>query len=183
MSSNPEKTLKRILSISHLDGRSVTFIAGVSTVLSLCFFDWFGGIIGGLVTFAGLYELRGRKRLLAGDAEGMTNLVRAQLLILATVWVYSVICLVTFNEAKSASDMAAALGGYGMDARELGPYVKKLNQITYLTVIVVTLLFQGGLARYYHSRRAIVAQALADRAAAAAALAARPTPPPVPPLA
>lgn len=176
MASNPEKTLKRVLYISHLDGRSVTFIAGISTVVSLCFADWFGAVVGGLVTFAGLYELRGRKRLIGGDSGGMTNLVRAQLLILGTVWVYALICLLTFNEAKSASQLAAA---FGMSSSELGPFLKKSNTVLYSTLIGVTLLFQGGLARYYHSRRAAVAQALAAQAASNA----RPTPPALPPVA
>ena len=175
MPTKPEKALKRILTISRLDGRSVIFIAGLSTLLSLCFLDWFGVIIGGLVTFAGAYELRGHKRLLSGNADGMSHLVRAQLLILATIWVYSITSLVTFNEAKSVAHLNSALGSYGMDSSDSGPYLKQLNRLTYSTVLGVTLLFQGGLAIFYQSRRVIIAQALAERTAAAK------VPPAVPP--
>ena len=164
MSASPAKTLHRILLISALDGWSVALFAGLCTVISLLLGEWIGLLVGALVTAGGVFELRGRSALLRGDANGLTCLVRAQLLILSTIWVYSLGNIVTYNEAKIMAQLTPelrnALSQAGMSIEELQRMMKPAFFGFYLTVMGVTLLFQGGLGRYYHSRRAAIAQAL-----------------------
>lgn len=169
MSSSPGKTLRRILLISALDGWSVTLFAGLCAVISLLLGEWIGVVVGILVTAGGVFELRGRSALVRGEADGIACLVRAQLLILATIWVYSLANIVTYDEAKIMAaftpELRDALTQAGLSIDELQRLIKPAFFGFYAIVMGVTLLFQGGLARYYHSRRAAVAGELADASA------------------
>ena len=165
-----EKTLRRVLWISALDGWSIALFAGLCTLISLFSFEWIGVTVGALVTGAGVIELRGRRKLLRGDDRGLALLIRAQLLILGVIWLYSMENLLAFDEtammASLTSEMRSALSQAGVAIEDLRPMLKPVYYGLYLTVIVVSLLFQGGLALYYHSRRAKIAGALAARRAA-----------------
>jgi hypothetical protein len=169
MAATPEKTLRRVLFISALDGWSIALFAGLCTLISLLMGEWIGVSVGALVTAAGVIELRGRRKLLDRDAGGLALLVRAQLLILAVIWLYSIQNLLAFDEATIMAsitpDMRSALTQAGLSIDDFRPLVKPVYFSLYLTVIGVTLLFQGGLALYYYSCRAKVTAALAARVA------------------
>ena len=162
-----EKSLGRVLWISALDGWSISLFAGLCTLISLLMGEWIGVTVGALVTTAGVIELRGRRRLLTGDAGGITLLVRAQMMILAVIWLYAFENLLAFDEAAMMAaitpEMRNALSQAGVSVEDFRPLLKPVYYTLYLTVIAVTLLFQGGLALYYHSRRGKVAAALAGR--------------------
>jgi hypothetical protein len=130
-----------------------------------------------LVTAAGVLDLRGRARLIRGEQSSLALLVRAQLLILGVIWLYSFENLIAFDQtalmAAVTPEMRSALSQAGVSLSDLEPLVKPVYFGLYLTVIGVTLLFQGGLALYYQSRKARVALALAGR---------NPAPPVLPPV-
>lgn len=163
-----EKTLRRVLLISGIDGWSITLFAGLCTLISLLFGEWIGVSIGALITAAGVLELRGRKRLIKGEPDGMSGLVRAQIIILGVVLLYSLQNLLAYDEAVLLGQVTPEIRSFvsqwfGLSIADLQPMLKPIYCGTYLTVIGVTVLFQGGLALYYHSRRTQVAQALATR--------------------
>jgi hypothetical protein len=175
MSDTPaEKSLRRVLFVSALDGWSVAFVAGFSTLLSLLFSGWIGVVIGALITAGGIIELRGRNRLMRGDAGGMSALVCAQLIILGTFWIYSAGNLLAYDEAaimaQITPDIREAMSQLGVTVADLQAMMKPVFFGFYLVIMLVTLLFQGGLALYYHSRRAKVAAALAARSPAPPAM-------------
>lgn len=165
--SASEKTLRRVLLISAIDGWSIAGFAGLCTAISLLFGEWVGVGIGALITAAGIIELRGRKRIVRGESAGMSGLVRAQLIILGTVLLYSLENLLAYDEStllgQITPEMRSYLSQAGIAVADLQPMIKPVYFSLYLTVIGVTVLFQGGLALYYHSRRTQVAQALAAR--------------------
>jgi len=162
-----EKSLGRVLWISALDGWSISLFAGLCTLISILTFEWAGVIIGALVTTAGAIELRGRRKLQRGDAHGLPLLVRAQLMILGVIWLYALESLLAFDEAAMmasvTTEMRNALSQAGVSVEDFRPLLKPVYYGFYLTVMAVTLLFQGGLALYYHSRRDKITAALAAR--------------------
>lgn len=164
-----EKTLLRVLLISGIDGWSITLFAGLCTLISLLLGEWIGVSIGALITAAGVLELRGRKRLIKGEADGMSGLVRAQLIILGVVLLYSLQNLLAYDEtalmAQITPEMKNALSQAGIAIADFEPLIKPVYFSLYLTVIALTLLFQGGLALYYHSRRGKIVEALSARRA------------------
>lgn len=168
MTDSPaEKTLRSVLTISAIDGWSVTLFAGFCTLVSLRFGEWVGVYVGGLITAAGVMELRGRRQLLGGNANGMNGLMRAQVIILATIGLYAFRNLLAFDEATIMEgltpEMITALDHYGISTETLRSMLKPVYYGFYLVVIGVTLLFQGGLAFYYGSRKQKIAAALDAR--------------------
>lgn len=163
-----EKSLRRVLLISGIDGWSVIAIAGLGSLLALMLGDLSGAFTGLLIIAAGVIELRGRARLQRRDAGGMISLVRAQLFLLAVILIYCVTRLASFDEGlvqqlvqeNLTPDMEAALREGGLARADIVPAVKLMFYAVYGTVVVASLLCQGGLMYYYRSRTARVAEAL-----------------------
>lgn len=176
MSAAPsENTFRRVLAISAFDGWSVVIVAGLCTLAALASFSWIGLLIGTPLTAAGVLELRGRRRLTRGDASGVGLLIAAQLLILALLVVYSGWNLLHYNEAALLAQTPAYLRNQlaqaGLGIEDLRPLLKPVYRAIYLTVIAVSVLFQGGLALYYRSSKAAIIAAMNSRQI---------TPPPLP---
>ncbi|CAM2848292.1 hypothetical protein [Rariglobus hedericola] len=162
-----EKSLRRVLVIAAIDGWSVALFAGLCTVISLLMGEWIGVFIGAIITSCGVLELRGRKQLITGKADGMKWLVRAQVIILATILLYSLENMLAYDEAALLAQLTPEMRSYlsqsGISVDDLRPMIKPVFFGFYLIVMGVTLLFQGGLALYYKSRKAKVTAALAER--------------------
>lgn len=169
--SSEEKSLRRVLFISAMDGWSVAIFAGLCTAVSLLAVEWVGVGIGLVITGCGVMELCGRAQLKRGQADGLAWLIRAQMIILIVICLYAFAKLLTFDEAalmaEVTPEMRSALIQAGVAIDDFRPWLKPVVYTLYLTVIGVTLLFQGGLALYYRSCRAKVRAALAPRAPSA----------------
>ncbi len=165
----PEETLVRVLRISKLNGLSVLIIAGLGALFSLATWDLVGVVVGGLVAYGGWMELSGRKHLLRGEAvEGMRRLVRSQWIVLGVILVYCVSRLASFD-AESAlgpltPEMRTQLVEAGVDLASIMPLIRLAFYYgLYGSVALVTLIYQGGMARYYRRRTDVVKQALETR--------------------
>lgn len=173
----PEETLQRVLRLARGNGLSVLIIAGLGTLLSLALGDWVGVAVGAIVAFGGWTELAGRKELLRGDADGMRRLVRAQWIVLGAILVYCVTRMASFDADTALGnltpDMRTQLAEAGIDVATILPLVKLTFFSAYGMVTLVTLVYQGGMARHYRRRTDVVKAALAARL--------RPTVPPVAP--
>lgn len=162
----PQKVLQRVLFVAGFDGWSVIVVAGLGSLLTVLLGDWGGLAVGALVLAAGVIELRGRRRLQRRDPAGMKLLLRAQLMLLAVILTYCASRLVSFDAesamANLTPDMEAILRENGLQRADILPMVRLGFYLTYGTVAVVSLLFQGGLAFYYHRKSAAVNAALAE---------------------
>lgn len=173
---------------ARLDGWSVFLFAGLCTLVSLAFLEPVGISVGLLVTLGGALEVHGYRRLRRNDAAGMRWLARSQLVVLGTIWSYGLSRLLSFdavylqNEvipdaralfASRGLNLDQFLAQAGLDSADVVPLVRLLFVVLYGSVLLVTLLYQGGLYLYYRRHTAVVEEAL--------------TPPPVipapPPLA
>lgn len=159
-----EKTLKRVLLISAIDGWSVVAIAALGTLLALALGDLTGLVVGLLIMAAGIVELRGRRQLVRRNPGGMRLLLRAQMLLLTVILVYCVSRLGSFDEGlmldNLTPEMEAVLKENGLERADIVPAVQMLFYVVHGTVALVTILFQGGLTLYYRSRTAKVTEAL-----------------------
>ncbi|HMC10217.1 MAG TPA: hypothetical protein VKH44_02960 [Pirellulaceae bacterium] len=111
-------------------------------------------------------EFRGRKRLLNFDASAATMLGWNQLGLLAMIVVYCLWSLLgsageadaVRAELKSYSDLDAALGAAG----GFEGMFKTVSYGLYGGVIVLSVIFQGGNALYYFTRRRHVEDFIAE---------------------
>lgn len=163
-SRTPREILRRVLRISLLNGWSVALCAGFCGLLSLLFGGAFGGGVGLLVAVGGVGEILGRRRLMQHDPDGVTWLVRSQVFVLGVIWLYAAARLLSFDAELAASNvtpwMNSVLDQMGLDIATLLPLVRLVFRAIYITVILVTLIYQGGLALYYHRQRAAIREAL-----------------------
>jgi len=161
---SPQDVLKRVRRIAAVNGWSVAVFAGLSTLFSLLTGAAGGAAVGLMVTLGGVMELRGRRMLGRKLPDGMSWLVRGQLVVLGTVWVYAVSRLVSFDPelamGNMTADMERLLAESGIMMSDILPLVKIAFYTIYITVLIVTLIYQGGLALYYRSRTAEVTEAL-----------------------
>jgi hypothetical protein len=111
-------------------------------------------------------EFRGRKRLLNFDPSAATMLGWNQLGLLAMIIVYCLWSLMgsageadaVRSELKSYADLDAALGS----GASFEGMVKTLSYAMYGGVILLSVIFQGGNALYYFTRRRHVEEFVAE---------------------
>ena len=140
----------RFVSISRINGWSVAIVCGLSLLLS-------GSLAGAAVSAAALVspvmELIGSYAAERGDKNGLRWLPRSQLVLLAVILAYSVFNLVTFDAAtelaEMSPDMRDMLVGMVGDESMLREVITLASRLVYSTLIVVSLLYQGGLFFYY----------------------------------
>ncbi|MCF7686823.1 MAG: hypothetical protein K9M98_09620 [Cephaloticoccus sp.] len=163
---SPHDVRRRVLRISKMNGWSVAIIAGLGALISLLFGDPIGLGVGLLVMLGGITELRGHQRLLRHDINGIRLLVRAQLIVLGVVWVYAISRLGSFDAdfalSNQTPEMRQILTEAGVDTAELITLIRLVFYVLYSSVMAVTLIYQGGLALYYHRRTAAVQEAITN---------------------
>jgi hypothetical protein len=161
----PNETLHRVMRIARLDGWSIAIFAGLCALVSLVTGDLVGAVVGLIVAAGGVVELRGLKKLTQHDAEGgMTLLIRAQLIVLGSIWCYALGKLAGFDAETAMNgmtpDMKTMIDQVGLSTAEIVRLLRVTFYGMYATVLVVTLIYQGGLALYYRNRRETVREAL-----------------------
>ena len=160
------KAIRKAARVAAFNGWSTAAIAAFSAMFLL--FDRSGWAIAmtlGLSIVA-FNEFRGRKRLLNYDPSAATLLGWNQLGLLAMVVVY---CLWSiYGSADEAGAVRAELKGYSdLDAAlgTTGGFEGMFKTITYAVyggVIALSVLFQGGNALYYFTRRRHVEDFIAE---------------------
>ncbi|MFM1852410.1 MAG: hypothetical protein RIS54_2094 [Verrucomicrobiota bacterium] len=163
--SMPEEILRRIIRLSGINGWCVALVAGLGGLVSLAFADWIGAATGLAVCAGGGLELRGRKQVLQGEATGMRRMVLAQLVVLATLWVYSVVQLIVFDAARLVAELPpeihAMIADAQLDVAQVQQLLTIANFALYGAVMLASLVYQGGLALYYRHRTPSVVAVLA----------------------
>jgi hypothetical protein len=160
----PSEILSRVLNVATFDGRLLMIVAGTLAVLHAMANDGKGALVGILVAGAGALELHGAGLLRAGYAQGMSWLVRSQLLLLATMLLYAALQLMSFDPATVArvpftTEQLEALKQMNIPTER---FVYFVHVTVYVTVGFVTLIYQGAMAAFYHRRRKSVALALQE---------------------
>jgi hypothetical protein len=158
------KALKRVLTVSRLNGWSVAIFAGLCVLLTLAMGDLLGSVIGLLAVTSGGMEIRGNRKLRRRDPEGMKWLVRSQMFLLAVMLSYCASRLGSFDSdsmmANVTPEMEALLRESGIERADLVPLVHQAFIALYGGVALTCLLYQGGLALFYRSKTRLVTEAL-----------------------
>ncbi len=161
----PSEVLRRVLRVARGGGTLVLAIAGGLAVLSAGVGDYLGALIGVIISGAGVFELHGASLLKAGRAQGVNWLVGSQLYLLLSVLGYCAFRLSHVEIPPVPPELASAIDinaeQFGLTARE---YLLMIYRFTFQIFALLTLLYQGGMAFYYHRRRAAVTAALGEQA-------------------
>lgn len=118
---------------------------------------------------AGAAERHGAALLRGANPEGVRWLVGSQLYLLLVIDAYAVLRVLQYDPALIQHTMQAMLDlpmmrtqmdESGMTEADLLGFVRLTYFLVYAVLAVVTLIYQGGLALYYHRRRPVLLQAI-----------------------
>ncbi len=162
----PAQVLTRVLGLATFDGRMLLYGAGAFAILSATSSSLLGALVGCLAAGTGAIELHGANELRRGRADGVSWLVASQLTLMVVVEAYALSRMGHFDEALWQRVMTP----WVRDLLSLSniPYdhafntIRVFHELAYGAVAVGTLIVQGGLAWYYHTRRESVRLALQD---------------------
>lgn len=148
------RPIARAASLARRNGLSLLVFGVLSVLVSLIGFDPFGLAIGAVLTWTGLVEYRTSRRLARADLLAPRMLARNELALMAGILVYCVLKLTVLRESgDELSEQLSIASGMDIDLAEL---TDSLNTLIYTTFSVVTVFYQGGLARYFMRRRAMI---------------------------
>lgn len=153
--NDPDKIRQRIIKISGLNGWSILIVAGLFAVISLLMGDGLGVFVGVAVLISPVMELKGRSLLKQGSPGARQWFSRSQLWLLSVIIIYCVWQLLGFfyfssGVADLPPDVREALfAALSVDEATLNAMVGKIYLSVYLTIIFVSVLYQGGLLLYY----------------------------------
>ena len=174
--SPADQALAQVLRVSRANGWSILCLAAAGALLSLGLGDWSGAVAGMLAAAAGGLELRGHDRLRRRDPAGVALLARAELLLLTVIAAYCTHRLLRFDAGAlrtqfipelqrslraAGFELTDLLRQQGLTLDDLVLLIRRFSTLLYSGVLLLSVLYQGGLAWWYHRRAALVAEAFA----------------------
>lgn len=154
-----QQPLARAARIGRGNGLGYVVFGVLSLLVAVVGFDLVGLIVGGVVLGVGLWERKQAARLLAADTDAPGRLARGELTLLAAIAIYAVAGLVLPPDVRELQRQLGNTRDLGIDLQRLTALV---STAWYGSVLLVSLLYQGGLARYFLGRRAAVARYLEE---------------------
>lgn len=162
----PEEVLSRVYRLARRDGFGVLVIASLFALMAAVMGDGVGAIIGLGVAGTGAIELHGCHQLREGEPRGMRWLIMSQLGLMTIILVYCGLRLANFHpemvDQAITPEMRSTFLELGYTNEMLHALVRKIYYVTYSIVGLVTIIYQGMMARYYLKRRDAVAQAMIE---------------------
>ncbi|MDD1749397.1 MAG: hypothetical protein LUO89_05915 [Methanothrix sp.] len=133
---------------------------GLSLAFALPDWDMIGLVLGAVLLGVGLYERAQSKRLLQADTAAPLRLARGELVLLGAIALYCVLGLTVLPAASDVlKQQLRGAEGLGLDVQKLA---NSISTIWYTTAIAISLLYQGGMARYFLRRRSDVTRYLEE---------------------
>ena len=117
-------------------------IAVLAVAFTICMFSWTNLLIAAALSVIGLVELAGYHRTRRGEPSAAVMLALNQLALLAVIVVY---CSLQIAHPPKPEDLA--------ELQQLGLDPASVTRLFYGLVIALSVLFQGGMALYYFTRR------------------------------
>lgn len=143
--------LRRAAKIARANGLGYA-VFGVLTILLSLPAGIAGLLLGGCLLAVGIAQQRMAPRLVGGDRGSPLALARNELLLLGAITAYAV-AQMTILRANTAAELEMFGDSAGVDVAGL---VDEIASAVYGSVIVVSLLYQGGMALYFRRRAPLV---------------------------
>lgn len=152
------KKILNVAKVASFNAWSLAIIGALSLPFAFSSFSGFVLTVG--FAILAYNEFQGRKRLLKFDPSAATLLGWNQLAFLAMIIVYCLWTMYTnyYQKLDVPAEVKSALGDMG----DLEALVKQLMVWFYALVIALSVLFQGGNALYYFTRRKLIAKFVAE---------------------
>ena len=149
------RKIRRVVSIARFDGWTVAVFAGLTALFGLT--NPVALVVAFVMACIGVIELRGAQRLERLDPRAARTLGLNQLALGALLILYALGQIHAELTGPGVYDTLAA--GDPHLARMLKPVKELTHTVTlaaYASLVLVALVAQGGLARYYFTRRKLI---------------------------
>jgi hypothetical protein len=148
------RPLARAAKLGQGNGMGYAVFGGLSLVFALPDWDMIGLILGAVLLGIGFHERAHSKRLLQADSAAPPRLACGELVLLGAITLYGVLGLTVL---PGPSDLLQQqLGATKALGRDVQNIAKSISTIWYTTCIAISLIYQGGMALYFHRRWADV---------------------------
>jgi hypothetical protein len=143
--------LRRAARIAGANGLGYA-VFGVLTILLSLPAGIAGLLLGGCLLAVGVAQQRTAPRLVGGDRGASVALARNELLLLAAITVYAV-AQMTLLRTNTAAELEMFGDSAGIDVAGL---IDTIAGAVYGSVILISVLYQGGMALYFRRRGPVV---------------------------
>jgi len=145
------RPIARAAAVGRRNGTSLLVFGVLGGILGLPGLDPTSLAVAALLIATGSIELRTSRRLACADPAAPWILARNELVLMAGIVVFCVLELTVLRE--DPEELASRLGGTAALGIDVSALASSMNTLIYSTSIAVTLLYQGGMARYFLRRR------------------------------
>lgn len=144
------KKLRKAAGVASFSGWSTLIFGGLALPFGL--FDLVTLVLAVAMIAIGLNELHGRKLIRQLDPRSTRHLAINQLVFMSVLVTYAGFAL--HKGLTAPSELTAALGpDLGSTGQMIQGLEHTLTIAVYSTLIVASVIFQGGAALYYHTRK------------------------------
>ncbi len=150
-----QRPLAKAARLARGNGTSVFVFGMLSLIVTAFDPNVLGVFIGAVVTLTGWAEVKFAPRLARADPDAPLLLARNELMLMLGILIYAAAQLAGGEE--SSAELARQVGDTGALGIDIGALAESANLVVYATVIAVTVLYQGGLARHFLRRREDIA--------------------------
>ncbi len=145
---------------------SVLIIASFFALFAAMMSDLPGALIGLFVAGTGALELQGCHLLREGETRAVRWLITSQLALMTVILVYCILRLLNFEpalvEQAISPQMREIFTEAGYTTEMVTELIRKIYYLTYSLVGIITIIYQGSMARYYYRRRVAIHQACTE---------------------
>lgn len=149
------RAIRKTAAVANFSGITTLVIAVGSAAFTAVDPGLVSGLITAILAAVGTVELIGRRKLLRGGANATRMLALNQLAFLAAIIVYCCAQMATFSVSTITSQIPAEFGTLDPSSQQL---IRQLWNGFYILLIILSIIFQGGLALYYHRKAQHVAR-------------------------
>lgn len=163
--SRAHRALRRASKAAFSSAATTLFIGAASALCAVFSPDWQNVLLSVAILAVGSVEYVGAARLRRADRRAAPLLMRNQLAFLAVIVIYSIIQLATFSTEKMKQEALSPEARQELHElpsmeqsidRQIDLWGSVMHYGLYGGLIVVSILFQGGLAWYYMTRQKYV---------------------------
>ena len=156
------RSLARAAALARANATGYVIFGGLSMFVAAPGLDVLGLAIGALVTGVGVAQLRAAAGLQRAEARAPRALARNELVLMGGIVVYCVLQLTVFRTSSAELEkQVGALGDLGLDV-DFDELADAFTTTLYCAFLLVTLVYQGGMALYFRRRGPMVASYLAE---------------------
>jgi len=144
------RPLARAARVAHSNGTCLAIFGALTILVAMFGPDFPALLLGGCVLWVGIAERRAGARLRNADPAAPRLLARNELILMGAIALYGMLKLTLLRPTSESLEKLIGDSASGIDVKEL---LDSMTTAVYATVIIVALVYQGGMARYFSRKR------------------------------